>query len=97
MTHLLLAPPIEEKSRVVFLGYLRLGMGQFNIKTGIRNYIRRVRCIQVAFKAKRAYDLQRLTDILAWMDQGIAILRTLFTLKDKQNKKLREKFPNFVQ
>jgi len=96
-THLLLAPPIEEKSRRVFLGYLRLGMGRFTILTGIKNYIRRVTCIQKAFKEKRAHDLQRLSDLTAWMDQGLSILRTLFMLKDKQNKKLREKFPNFVQ
>ena len=96
-TRLLVGPPVEEKSRHVFLGYLRLAMGQYNILTSIQNFMRRVRCIQTAFKAKRAYDLQRLCDLTAWMDQGISILSNLFMLKDKQNKKLREKFPNFLQ
>lgn len=95
--HLMLGPPIEERCQRVFLGYLRIGMRQFNILTGIKNYLRRVKCIQKAFKEKRQHDQQRLGDLTGWMDQGIAVLRNLFLLKDKQNKKLREKFPNFVQ
>ena len=59
--------------------------------------MRRVKCILTAFETKHEYDRQRLADIAAWMDQGIATLRGLFMHRDKQNKKLREKFPNFVQ
>ena len=58
--------------------------------------MRRIRSIQTAFKEKQAYDLERLADIIAWMDQGLATLRSLFGRMDKQNKKLREKFPQFL-
>ena len=68
-------------------------MSRFNMLTGIENALRRVTCIQKAFKTKRAYDQARLADIGAWMDQGMATLMQ----RDKQNKKLRDKFPNFLQ